>query len=143
MPFDYTIYQGAGKDKQRITVWSGAQLDESFRGPDVFRRAGRPNIPTVVPESEENIEQLCWGAETTSTLNRTGISLRTQSSSNRPNEDQQKITEKVFTEKSRQVSVIRVENPDDSFQYVDVERIERITFTGQDGIDYTFVLNHT
>lgn len=49
---------------------------------------------------------------------------------------------RVYAEVERTVTVVRVENPEDSEQYVDVERIETITFRGPDGQNVKFVLNH-
>jgi len=39
----------------------------------------------------------------------------------------------AYAEVSRQTSTVRVENPDDALQYVDVERIDVITFQGATG----------
>lgn len=49
----------------------------------------------------------------------------------------------VLRETSRTVTIVRVENPDDAAQFVDVERIDQITFQGDDGTTvYTLVLNN-
>jgi hypothetical protein len=48
----------------------------------------------------------------------------------------------VFTETGRQVSVVRVTNPSDPADFVDVEVIDRISFRGPDGLIRTFVLNN-
>lgn len=48
----------------------------------------------------------------------------------------------VFTETERQVSVVRVSNPLDAADFVDVERIDQISFLGPDGLIRTFVLNN-
>lgn len=48
----------------------------------------------------------------------------------------------VYNEESRVVETIRVENPDDSEQYVDVERITSIVFRGGDGRRHQFNLDH-
>lgn len=48
----------------------------------------------------------------------------------------------VFTEINRQVSVVRVFNPQDNQQWVDVERIEQISFMGPDNRIRTFVLTN-
>jgi hypothetical protein len=50
--------------------------------------------------------------------------------------------ERIYREVARTVSVIRVENPSDASQFVDVERIETIDFTAPDGGTVRFVLNH-
>lgn len=137
-----TVLQGRGS----ISRWQGAQLDESFRAPDPFRRDARIPPPAPDPDSGENIEQLCWGAEASNTQSRTGWEIKIQSFSNtsQPALDETSQQQKTltYTEVSRVTSVIRVENPDDSFQYVDVERIEEIVFRGEDGIDRKFILNH-
>lgn len=51
--------------------------------------------------------------------------------------------DRIYREISRTVSVIRVENPSDASQFVDVERIETIDFTAPDGGTVRFVLNHS
>jgi hypothetical protein len=49
----------------------------------------------------------------------------------------------VYQEVQREVSVIRVENPNDAAQYVDVERIEKIDFVNlETGRLVRFILNH-
>jgi hypothetical protein len=49
----------------------------------------------------------------------------------------------IYQEVRREVSVIRVENPSDAAQYVDVERIEKIDFTNlETGRLVRFILNH-
>ncbi len=49
----------------------------------------------------------------------------------------------VFTELSRETTTVRISNPADAGDFVDVERIDRITFDGPDGRRRTFVLNNT
>jgi hypothetical protein len=48
---------------------------------------------------------------------------------------------RVYSEVSRVTETVRVTNPNDSNQYVDVARIRNITFRGPDGIDVRFELN--
>ncbi len=48
----------------------------------------------------------------------------------------------VFTEKSRETTTVRISNPLDAADFVDVERIDKISFTGPDGVVRTFVLNN-
>ena len=57
-------------------------------------------------------------------------------------EDEEADPGLIFTETERQTTTVRVENPDDSEQFVDVERIDQITFLGPDGIARTFVLTN-
>ena len=48
----------------------------------------------------------------------------------------------LFTEKSRETTTARITNPADAADFVDVERIDKIRFTGPDGRIRTFVLNN-
>ncbi len=48
----------------------------------------------------------------------------------------------IFTETGRKTTTLRITNPVDSAQFVDVERIDRISFQGPDGVIRTFVLNN-
>lgn len=48
----------------------------------------------------------------------------------------------IFTETDRQTTTVRIFNPQDANDFVDVERIDRISFTGPDGVIRTFVLNN-
>ena len=57
-----------------------------------------------------------------------------------PEDDEQ--VELLFTETARVTTTVRIENPSDSSQFVDVERIDRISFVGPDGVVRTFVLSN-
>jgi hypothetical protein len=48
---------------------------------------------------------------------------------------------RVYTEIERETETVRVTNPSDATQYVDVQRIKSILFRGPDGIDVRFNLN--
>ena len=48
----------------------------------------------------------------------------------------------IFTETGRQTTTVRISNPQDAQDFVDVERIEQISFQGPDGLIRTFVLNN-
>lgn len=48
----------------------------------------------------------------------------------------------IFTETTRQTTTVRITNPSDPADFVDVERIDRISFSGPDGVIRTFVLNN-
>jgi len=57
--------------------------------------------------------------------------------------DEQALEKKiVLREVGRSTTTVRVTNPTDSAQYVDVERINRIAFRASDGFVYEFVLNN-
>ena len=49
---------------------------------------------------------------------------------------------RTYSEIGRQTETVRVENPDDPSQYVEVERIKRISFSAPDGSVVQFVLSH-
>ena len=57
-------------------------------------------------------------------------------------EDEEEDLGLVYTETERITTTVRVENPDDDEQFVDVERIDQITFLGPDGVPRTFVLTN-
>ena len=57
-----------------------------------------------------------------------------------PEDDEQ--VELLFTEIARETTTVRIENPSDSSQFVDVEVIDRISFKGPDGVVRTFVLSN-
>lgn len=48
----------------------------------------------------------------------------------------------IFTETDREVEVVRITQEGNAQNWVDVERIKRISFRGEDGIIRTFVLNN-
>ena len=47
-----------------------------------------------------------------------------------------------FTEVSRETTTVRISNPADPADFVDVERIDRISFKGPDGLIRAFILNN-
>ena len=49
---------------------------------------------------------------------------------------------KVYNEVQREVSKVKVYNPDDQEQWIEVERINRIRFQGPEEWDVEFVLDH-
>ena len=48
----------------------------------------------------------------------------------------------IFTEIERKTTTVRITNPQDSEDFVDVERIDQISFLGPDGVIRTFVLTN-
>lgn len=48
----------------------------------------------------------------------------------------------IFTETKRATTTVRISNPLDANDFVDVEVIDRISFEGPDGVIRTFVLNN-
>ncbi len=61
-----------------------------------------------------------------------------------PEDDKPKKSqiERTYTEISRTVDTIKIENPEDSSQYVMIERIDEIQFSAPDGSTATFKLNN-
>ena len=48
----------------------------------------------------------------------------------------------IFTETVRKTTTVRISNPLDATDFVDVERIDQISFLGPDGRIRTFILNN-
>ena len=48
----------------------------------------------------------------------------------------------IFTETARLTTTVRISNPLDAADFVDVEQIDRISFRGPDGVIRTFVLSN-
>ena len=99
-----------------------------------------PSPPRRPPEGASGDAVLRWGRPSNfviSAKNRTSniVSYPTQ-----PEEEEEEGL--VYQEVERTTTTVRVENPDDSEQFVDVERIDRITFLGPDNIPRTFVLTN-
>lgn len=95
-----------------------------------------------VPESDGDLAILTWGGEIS--LNdpaSSGFSISNPGTG--PQDTQAERKARVYTEVSRATKVARVTNPDDESQYVDVERITSITFSGPDGVDVIFNLKST
>jgi hypothetical protein len=96
---------------------------EEDRSDDSLIRWGRPSeygTETQTPEESRNV---------ISTPN-----------SNPKKDPQQNKREKVWEEVERETETVRVRNPSDSTQYVDVARIKSILFRGPDGFDHRFNL---
>ena len=101
----------------------------------------RRNAPP--PISEENTEILRWGSpeavpgETIGTLYQSGR----RNEENNTNEEEKANPTVIYREVSRSTATVRVENPTDPEQYVDVVRINEITFQGSDNKNHRFILN--
>jgi hypothetical protein len=91
---------------------------EEDRSDDSLIRWGRP--------SEYNKEE-----------NRSGFNV---GNANPKKDPQQPPRERVYSEVERTTETVRVRNPNDSEQYVDVARIKSITFRGPDGLNVRFDL---
>lgn len=78
-----------------------------------------------------------WGSETVSREEESG---GFQIINPKPEQPPQNTLPRIYTEVSRETKTVRVTNPNDTAQYVDVARIESITFRGPDGKDVRFDL---
>lgn len=89
-------------------------------------------------EEEDDDSEILWGRPTNSfssdSVDATTDKLQYYIVSSPSNRDpnRQKTT-RVYTEVSRTNQTVRVVNPEDEEQYVDVERVVSITFSGPDG----------
>lgn len=126
-------------------------------GPWGWEQAIRPFVtvesagPQVLPQKrklfgEEAEACITWGAasrflrsDKTEPSRSSGFSTTISDKE----EDEEEEPVRLYQEIRRTVSVIRVENPSDASQFVDVERIETIDFTAPDGGTVRFVLNHS
>ncbi len=95
------------------------------------------------PENEDNEAELCWGGESDFTENPPAVVYTkppTPDNSDGDSGAPTNVSMITFTEMSRKVTKIRVENPDDSEQYVMVEDATEITFrSDRDNILRRFV----
>lgn len=95
---------------------------------------------------EENLDEaeIIWGgpsetgsATQTAEEDRRGFRIVNPKPEKDPAQDKPVL---VYSEVSRTTETVRVTNPQDSNQWVDVARIKSITFRGPDGIDRRFDL---
>lgn len=97
-----------------------------------------------VPESDGDLAILTWGGEISlDDASASGFNVINAGADNRGPTDPAKQQARTYSEVSRAVKIVRVTNPDDESQYVDVERITSITFRGPDNIDVIFNLKTT
>lgn len=102
-----------------------------------------PLPPRRRPEGGSGDAVLRWGKPSDFQFASTAVRrvFVTQPSYDELPEDDEQV-ERLFTETAREVTVKRIENPDDANQFVDVEVIDRISFRGPDGVVRTFVLSN-
>ncbi len=96
----------------------------------------------ATPGAEDEAD-IRWGAAGFEQFESSGLQQENFSVTIQDPEEDEPPPEKVtleFTEIKRNVTPVRVENPDDPEQFVMVERIDDITFDGPDGIDRKFIL---
>jgi hypothetical protein len=117
----------------------------------IVRFAESPRIQALrarrkaLEESTDDSE-LIWGqpseygnAAQTPEEDRRGFRIVDPAPKKDPTENTEKKT-RVYSEVNRVTETVRVTNPSDSAQYVDVQRIKNITFRGPDGVDVRFEL---
>ena len=113
----------------------GAQLGGS--------RLGGRNLPQIrVPPGATGEAVHRWGRKANFLFTAPGTVTTVVIFNDLPDIDDPDGAARIFTETVREVDVVRVTNPSDSAQFVDVERIKRISFRGEDGIISTFRLNN-
>jgi hypothetical protein len=129
---------GAGIRADRVSLEKIVRFAESPR--ILALRARR----TAREEDQSDDSLIRWGrpseygTETqTPEESRGGVAI--VNSNPKKNPEQQK-RERVYTEIDRTTETVRVRNPDDSTQYVDVARIKSIRFQGPDGVHVRFDL---
>jgi hypothetical protein len=116
----------------------------------IVRFAESPRIQALrarrkaLEESEDDSE-LIWGqpseygnATTSPEEDRRGLYI-VNPNPKKDEEDTRRKT-RVYNEVERTTETVRVYNPSDNSQYVDVQRIKTITFRGPDGVDSRFEL---
>lgn len=115
-----------------------ATIEEIVRGfvPVLARRS--PRVPIEIVEQPEAF--LSWGGPSQFSyqnsfrdLARSGIGFRVGGG-----DDPEPVG--VWIEQGRDVTLVRVENPDDADQFVEVERIDKIVFRGPGGLQVQYVL---
>lgn len=109
---------------------------------------GWPGNRRLPPEQDDKDAFIQWSANintVVTTLDALGINegilIKAITEDGGPTSESEEPPSNVFTETNRSVSVIRVSNPEDPNSWVDVERVERITFSG-DGGQFTYVFRN-
>ena len=115
-----------------------------------FQPRGAPQvrrIPRRRPPGASGDATLRWGEPSDfqfSSRGGTRISIIQPTFTDLPQGDDDDIAADglIFTETERETTTVRITNPQDANDFVDVERIDRISFLGPDGVIRTFVLNN-
>jgi hypothetical protein len=116
------------------------QAVRPFESPRILALRARRQ---ALEESDDDSE-IIWGrpseygsANQTNEEDRRGFRLLDPKPTEKPNDQKR---QRVYTEVNRTTETVRVTNPTDSSQYVDVQRIKSIVFRGPDGGDVRFDL---
>lgn len=122
-------------------VWATFTIMELFRPFVSIESFRTPRIPPdpILPEPESFIE---WGGPSAFTFDDSFRDLATSGNSFRVNDDKDTNKTIVYTERGRSTSDKRIENPEDSDQFVIVKRINSISFTGAGGAIVEFQLSN-
>ncbi len=105
------------------------------------RTLGPTSPPHRPPEGASGDAVLRWGRASNFPISAKATTSTIVSWPTQP-EDEEEDEGLIYNETERQTTTVRIENPDDSTQFVDVERIDQITFLGPDGVARTFVLTN-
>ncbi len=115
---------------------------EFFRG-ITGTRASSPLPPRRRPEGASGDAVLRWGAPSNfQVASGSGGVFITQPGFDELPPDDDEALGWIFTETERQTTTVRIFNPVDANDFVDVEKIDQISFLGPDGLIRTFVLNN-
>lgn len=113
-------------------------LVRPFQASDRILARRRPK--EVEPENED--ATITWGRAANFNLTATdSFTTIIINDGDEPDEPEEPPSALVWTETYRATEDVRVENPDDSEQYVVVQRIREIWFVGPDGLTYIYRLN--
>jgi hypothetical protein len=129
---------GAGIRADRVSLEKIVRFAESPRIQAI--RARRKALEESTDDSE-----LIWGQPSeygndtqTPEEDRRGFRIVNPAPKKDPEDTRQPT--RVYNEVERTTDTVRVYNPTNNAQYVDVQRIKTITFRGPDGVDSRFVL---
>ncbi len=122
---------------------------------EYFRRGGRtggrsigspsPALPPRrPPEGAAGDAVLRWGAPSNFQISSGGgdIFITQPDFDDLPDPELDEGLGLIFTETARLTTTVRISNPLDANDFVDVEKIDQISFRGPDNVIRTFVLNN-
>jgi hypothetical protein len=131
-----TTGSGSGRLSSSTKTPAMEKIVRSFETPKTDpARARRTPV-----ESDGDLAILTWGGEISiNDASSGGFSTNNPGGADEPQPGSKTL---VYNEISRTTNTVRVTNPTDAQDYVDVERITSITFAGPDGKNVKFVLNN-
>lgn len=134
-------FDHGGSTGQRLTISTRSAAMEKIVRSFQDKITTPPPARRTPVESDGDLAILTWGGEVDIDLGSGGFTVTNPGSSQGPT-DQRQRQKKIYNEVSRTTNVVRVSNPNDAEDWVDVQRITSITFRGPDDIDIQFNLNN-